>query len=145
MNEDSDVITTLPVYFMEITTFKDRVAYIVQWYGGKQSQAAQEINVSRSLIADVITGRKESLNSTSLAKFYRAGWNLNWIATGEGSPRLPKESMGKKYDPLQDALDLLEIIQPRNGGSKEVEIAEDIDEIRLIQLLLSKAKHRRDQ
>lgn len=123
-----------------ITTLKDRIESVVKYYDGNQSKAAQEVGVSRGVIADILSGRKKSLHASSLGKFYSAGWNINWIATGNEEPRLEdmphrnQDGPGGITGTIIHAFELLDRIAAQTDASIINELPPDI-ELRLSQLL----------
>lgn len=64
----------------------DRIKYIVETDYSSQTALAKEIGVSRVTVGSYVKNENKP-NSEVLEKFYKLGYNINWLVSGKGSIR----------------------------------------------------------
>ncbi|MGK7369681.1 MAG: hypothetical protein ACNS64_05655 [Candidatus Halalkalibacterium sp. M3_1C_030] len=68
------------------------VRYLLdEYYDGNISKMERETGVNRSVLSELINGKKEDVNSSTLSRFAMAGVDLNWLLLDIGTPFLAKE------------------------------------------------------
>jgi len=64
---------------------KLRITEATNSLGGNQSKMARLIGVTPNYLATVITNPNKGVSATLLKGFAKAGYNLNWIVSGNGT------------------------------------------------------------
>lgn len=63
-----------------------------KYYDGNISKMQRATGVNRSVISELIHGRKEEVNSSTLIRFALAGVDLNWLLIDKGTPFVVNEN-----------------------------------------------------
>ena len=67
-------------------SFRDRISIILKNDYTSQAQLADDLGVSKAIISKYLKSER-SPNFEMLEKFYKLGYNLNWLVSGRGSIR----------------------------------------------------------
>ena len=70
---------------MKDKEMKSRITEATDSLGGNQSKMARLIGVTPNYLATVITNPNKGVSATLLKGFAKAGYNLNWIVSGNGT------------------------------------------------------------
>tara|TARA_R110000796_G_scaffold7338_4_gene25221 strand:+ start:4978 stop:5403 length:426 start_codon:yes stop_codon:yes gene_type:complete len=70
---------------MKDKEMKLRITEATNSLGGNQSKMARLIGVTPNYLATVITNPNKGVSATLLKGFAKAGYNLNWIVSGNGT------------------------------------------------------------
>lgn len=69
------------------------VRYLLEeYYEGNLSKMERETGVNRSVLSELINGKKEEVNSSTLIRFALAGVDLNWLLLDSGTPFIANEN-----------------------------------------------------
>lgn len=69
------------------------VRYLLEeYYEENLSKMERETGVNRSVLSELINGKKEEVNSSTLIRFALAGVDLNWLLLDSGTPFIANEN-----------------------------------------------------
>lgn len=72
---------------------QENVRYLLdEYYDGNLSKMERETDVNRSVLSELINGKKEEVNSSTLIRFAQAGVDLNWLLVNIGTPFIANEN-----------------------------------------------------